>query len=293
MRISTSYLYESYTRDIQTSQARYVQAQQRVSTGKQLTNFSDDPGAMRSVLNMKGLSSQISQYSQNLSKATSFLGFSENALADTNTVLNRAYSLAVQSANTATTQEQRLAMASEVGDLQTKLIQLANGKSATGDFLFGGQVTDRPPVTVTPTGIAYNGDTNPITVEASATDAVQINTPGSPLFTDAYNRLDSLKRALEAGSTSQIADVSIGELQSSQRQVNLARGTIGARSNQIKDLKTQNDRRVADLTNRASDLEDVDAAQAIMDLKTAETTYQAALQVASQGFKLSLMDFIR
>lgn len=293
MRISTSYLYETYTRDIQTSQSKYVQAQQRVSTGKQLNQFSDDPGAMRNVLTMKGLSSQITQYSKNLDKATSYLGFSENALSDTSTVVNRAYSLAVQSANTSTTQEQRLAMASEVGDLQNKLIQLANSKSATGDYLFGGQVTDKPPLTVTPTGIAYNGDSNAVTVEASSTDNVQINTPGSPLFTDAYNRLDSLKKALEAGSTSQIADVSIGELQNSQRQINLARGTIGSRTNQIKDLKSQNDRRISDLTSSTSDLEDVDAAQAIMDLKTAETSYQAALQVASQGFKLSLMDFIR
>ena len=293
MRISTSYLFDSYTRDIQTTQSKYLLAQERVSSGKQLTKMSDDPAAMRSVLNMRSLQSQLGQYSQNLTRAKSVLGLSENALSDANNVVNRAYSLAVQSSNTTTTQSQRTAMASEIGDLQTKLLQIANSKSANGDYIFAGQKTDTTPFTVGTSGLSFNGDTNPINVEGSATDTLQINTPGSPLFTDAYNRLANLKTALESGSTSQIADVSIGELQNSQQQISLARGTIGSRTNQLTSLQQTHDRRISDLKVSTSDLEDVDTAQAIVDLNSAQTAYQASLQVASQGFKLSLMDFIR
>ena len=48
-----------------------------------------------------------------------------------------------------------------------------------------------------------------------------------------------------------------------------------------------------DFAKHISDVEEVDIDQAITQYRQAEVAYQAALQVASQGFRLSLMDFIQ
>ena len=61
----------------------------------------------------------------------------------------------------------------------------------------------------------------------------------------------------------------------------------------VDELKAHNQRRIDDFTQRISDVEDVDMAEAITQYQTAQTVYTAALQVASTTHQLSLMDFIR
>jgi len=68
---------------------------------------------------------------------------------------------------------------------------------------------------------------------------------------------------------------------------------VGARLRTVDDLTERYIRMSDEFTKHISDVEEVDVDQAIMQYRLAETAYTAALQVASQGFRLSLMDFIR
>ena len=120
-----------------------------------------------------------------------------------------------------------------------------------------------------------------------------VNTKGDALFQTAYDRLETLKNSLIGGNVGAISGVSITELQDSQRQFSHARGVVGTKMKRVDDLTRDMDRRKDDLTQGISDVEEIDLSQAVMDYQLAQTAYQAALSVASQGFGLSLMDFIR
>jgi flagellar hook-associated protein 3 FlgL len=71
------------------------------------------------------------------------------------------------------------------------------------------------------------------------------------------------------------------------------RGRIGARLQTVAEYQANHARRSEGLTEQISDIEDVDLSQAILELKQAETAYQAALQAVGMTQGLSLMDFLR
>lgn len=292
MRVSTAHQYENYSRQVQMAQARHLEAQRRVVTGKKLEVMADDPFNGGIVLRMSAVRQASDQYRSNLQTAKGWLGFSESALGDIGGIMTQAYQRAIQAANGITDQAAREGMAREVEDMQRRLVDLANSKGPGGQYLFAGQRTETKPYTITLTTLAYNGDDKQIVVETGPGETQVINTPGGALFLDAYAALESLKTHLRGGDISAISGVDLQQLKTSMNQLATARGDAGFRLQHVTDLDGQHARRIDELTAGISNLEDVDLAKAATDLQLAATAYQAALQVAARGFSLSLMDFL-
>jgi flagellar hook-associated protein 3 FlgL len=292
-RISTSYQYSSYSHNIASTQQRYMQIQNQIGTGKRIQNPSDDPMGVASIVNMRSLKSASERYQNNLKVGEGVLKFSEEALADTSTLFRRAYQLAVSGANAATDQTGREAMVREVTEMQKRLVSVANSRGPNNSYIFAGQKVDTQPFTQNTTDITYNGDTNSIIVQTSPTETLAVNVNAGQMFVDAYATLESLKNNLQSGNTGAISGIDITEVQNVMRQMDNERGAIGAKLHQVQTLETDYQRRIDEFSNRISEVEDVDMATAITEYHLAETAYTAALNVASQGFRLSLMDFIR
>jgi flagellar hook-associated protein 3 FlgL len=184
-------------------------------------------------------------------------------------------------------------MAAEVVGMQKRLVDLGNAQDPNGGYLFAGQRNDKPPFAAQGDNLVYSGDNRTRFAELAADQTIPVNTSGTPLMTDLYARLETLRTSLLDGNTEKLSQTSIPEMQKSVDALNLERSVIGTRLNTVADLEVQHLRREDELTGRISDVEEVDMTQAIMDYRLAETAYEAALNVASQGFRLSLMDFIR
>lgn len=293
MRISTAYQFETYAGDIRVTQERLARAERQVSTGKRLERPSDDPLGTARVLTMRSYQAATKQYSANLDVAKGVMGYTEEALSSVYSGVQRAYTLAVQGANAATDQEGRNAMAQEISDIQSRLVQQANTRGPSGQYIFGGQANQTAPYTVSGSTLTFNGDTNPVIVEVSPQETMQTNTVGEPMFTDLYDKLETLKNNLLGGNVGAISGVSINDMQNSMKAVNAERGQVGSKLRKVDDYAQQYTRRVDDLTQGISDIEEVDISDAIMKYQMAQAAYQGALTVASNGFKLSLMDFMR
>lgn len=293
MRISTNYQFGAYQSDISATQQRLFEASEQVSSGKRINRPSDDPfGTVRSV-SMRSIKASITQYQSNLNTAKGALGYAESSLSEVNTLAGRAYQLAVSGANGATDQKGRDAMAAEIGQLQSRLVDLANSKDASGSYQFAGQKIDTKPYTLIGSTLTYNGDANSQKAEVGPGDMMNISTPGEPLVTDLYNRLEALKNNLTGGTVSAISGTDIAAIQNSMDAISNLRGGIGSKLKTIDDLGAQMTRRSDDLTTSISDVEDVDITDAMVKYQQANQAYSAALTVASQGFRLSLMDFIQ
>jgi flagellar hook-associated protein 3 FlgL len=293
MRVSTNYQFETMRSKMNTAGDNYRVAQQRVSSGKRINTLSDDPRGLSDVLTMRGVKASIEQYKTNLNRAETWLKTSESSLSEIGNLLNRANSLAVSGATATTSLDARRAMAAEVQTIRDQVLSLANSKGPTGGYLFSGTATDTQPFNVTTTGVSYQGNSGTMKVEASASDSVTINADAQQLFTTLYTTLDQLKTNLEGGSTSTISDVSIKAVQDGISQLNNLRGDVGTRAKSVESFQNDHSRRIEELTSSISDIEDVDLSQAIMEYKSAETAYQASLQVMSQGFGLSLLNYLK
>jgi flagellar hook-associated protein 3 FlgL len=145
---------------------------------------------------------------------------------------------------------------------------------------------------VTTGGLNYHGDANEILIESGPGSTMASNVPGGQLFTDAYAALESLKNNLQSGNPGAIGGVDIAALQSTLATINNVRGTVGARLQAIEKIDADHNRRIDDFSAQISDVEDIDISEAVMKFRLAETAYQAALGAASQGFRLSLVDFL-
>ncbi len=293
MRVSTNYQFETMRSKMNTAGDNYRVAQQRVSSGKRINSLSDDPRGLSDVLTMRGVKASIEQYKTNLDRASTWLKTSESSLSEVGNLLNRANSLAISGASATTSMDSRRAMAVEVQTIRDQVFSLANSKGPTGGYLFAGTATDKQPFNITTTGIAFQGNSGTMKVEANANDAVTINTDAQQLFTTIYATLDQLKTNLEGGSTITISDVSIKAVQDGISLLNNIRGDVGTRAKSVESFQNDHSRRIEELTGSISNLEDVDLSQAIMEYKSAETAYQASLQVMSQGFGLSLLNYIK
>jgi flagellar hook-associated protein 3 FlgL len=293
MRITTAYQYEQYVSQIDNAQQNVFTDQQQVETGKAINEPSDNPVATSSILSMTALQNAQTQYSTNLTTASDWLGNSDNALSSASNIIQSAYSLALQGANDTTTQAQRQSMAAQIAQYQTSILNLANSKGSNGQYLFAGQKTNAQPFTVAGSTISYNGDSNPVMVEASASQTINVNTPGSPIFTNIYNDLQSLQNNLLNNNQTAISNTDVASMQTDLSSVSMERGNIGAKMDTVQSMTADYTRRNTDLTGQISNLQDVNMAQAITNYQLANTAYQAALTVTSQGFGLSLANFIK
>lgn len=71
------------------------------------------------------------------------------------------------------------------------------------------------------------------------------------------------------------------------------RGDVGALQNRLELIKNRLSDDNVNFTTLLSNNEDVDMAEIIMQLKTAENVYRAALQTGAQILPPTLLDFLR
>jgi flagellar hook-associated protein 3 FlgL len=293
MRISTNYQYDTFQMDIRNAQEKLVNVSQQLATGKRINKPSDDPVGVGRTVSMRSLKAGIEQYQKNLNSARGALGYIDTTAGDITDLTRQAYGLAVQGASSTTDQAGRNAAATQIGNIQKRLVDLANSKGPTGDYQFAGQKSSTKPYTLVGGTLTFNGDTNPIRVETGPGETMQSNVAGEPMISELYNRLESLKSNLIGGQVGAISGIDIANMQSSLDTVTQMRGDVGTRMQTIDDLSTQWIRRSDELTKNISDIEDVDLSEAMVRYQQANQAYTAALTVAGQGFRLSLMDFIK
>lgn len=291
MRISTPYQFGTYASDVAKAHERYVGLQRQISSGKRINSLGDDPVGMAASLSLRQLQEGLTQYKSNLTSAKGQLGLQETALAEMHALTRRAYELAVQGANGATDNKARLAMVNELTEIQKRLVDLGNVQGQNGQYLFGGQTTDSKPFTFVAGVLTFNGDDFDRVVEAAPGETLVASVPARQTVEGAYAAIESLKLNLQ-GSYTAISGVDIPALQNSLDSINALRGSVGARLQSISQWMSEHERRGDEFAKSISDIEEVDITETIVQYQMAEMAYGAALQIASQGFRLSLLDFM-
>jgi flagellar hook-associated protein 3 FlgL len=293
MRISTPYLFDNFAQSIDRASQHLVETQRAVTTGKRINTLSDDPSGNARALSMQSLKSRLAQYTSNLQSAKGALSFAESALSDVSDLATQAYTLALNGANATNDQSTMQAMAGQILSIQQRLVQLANTQGPSGAFVFAGQDNTSPPFAANNGALTFTGDTNMIQVQVGPSDVMASTVDASAFLTDLYAKLETLKTNLGNGDIAALSDTSIQDMQNAVSTASTLEATVGQKLQMVADLNNQNSRRIADLTTQLSDIQDVDAAAAILEYQEAQTAYQAALSATTSGAQLSLMDFLR
>ena len=126
------------------SQQNETNALQELSTGRRVSNPSDDPAAEAAMVAENSRSAAAVQYTANSDSLTEVLNTADSTLNSVVTELQRAVTLGVEGANGAMNQTDLNSIAQEVTGIKDEVLSLAN-TSYAGQYIFGGTVTGTAP----------------------------------------------------------------------------------------------------------------------------------------------------
>jgi len=135
------------------------------------------------------------------------------------------------------------------------------------------------------------------TIQIGTSQTIDITVTGLDLLglgsNNVYHILDRAARALSAGAGPDELSSLLTTLQDAQSSVLTLATKIGASQNRLSYTSSRYDTSHINYTQMRSDAEDVDMAEAIMNLATAQTVYNAALAGGAEILRTSLIDFLR
>ena len=287
MRITTSLEYQNLSSNIDSSLQTLNTVQSQISSGKKLQTFSDDPAGASQSLVLRSALGDNAQYQRDATSATAFLTASQGALSSAGGILQSARQIAVAGANSTQTPDSLAGLSDQVDGAIQQLTQLANTQTQ-GRYIFGGTATTAPPYDATQT---YQGNTQAISSTLGPGNSIQINTVGSAAFGPAFTALQTLKTDLGTGNATAISG-DIGAFDTALSAINAASATAGAKATQATAATQQLTRAEGDYQSAISGIENVDLADAYVQLQSATNVYQASLSVTAKAFQYSLADFL-
>jgi flagellar hook-associated protein 3 FlgL len=295
MRVASKTIYDTIKFNLANITEELNKANKVVGTGRRIIGLSDDPVGLTQVLNIKSTLSGIEQLERNISMGKSWLIAAEGALAHVQNLISNAKALCVEMATSTTGAASRASAAEDIQGTFDEILSLANTE-VNGRYVFAGSKTDTGPFSQ---GGTYNGDNNAFKVKIGKDTTVEVGSDGAAVFQpsgagandDIFQTLSDLKDALENNNVSGI-QVAMSKLDDHLDQISNKISDIGSKMIRMEikekifqDLSLTN-------TDRLAKIEDADMAEAIIDLKSKELTYQAALASSARVMGLSLLDYL-
>lgn len=289
MRVANKSVYDSVKYNLGSIYEELNKANEIATTGKRINNLSDDPVGLTQALNIRSTLSNIEQMGRNINYGNSWLTASESALRSVQDIISDTKVLCIQMANATISPEQRASAAETVQNVLDEIISLANTDVA-GNYIFAGTKTDTIPFD--PTTGAYSGDSNAFTIKISKNSTIEIGSAGDAVFGNIFTTLSDLKIALETNDLNGIQSAMTnldGHLDDNSAKIS----DVGSKMNRLEfknniyqDLNFSN-------TERLATIEDADITEAIMNLSSAQMTYQTALASSSKVMTLTLVDYLK
>jgi flagellar hook-associated protein 3 FlgL len=282
---------------IQQSELSLQTALQQVSTGKSVNLPSDNPAAEADMVQNTIETANVDQYTQNVSSVLSSVQTADSALSSVVTSLTQAVSLGTEGANGTNSAANQQAIATQVQGILSSVVSQAN-LSYQGAYVFSGTASTTVPYTAdssSPSGYAYNGNNDVNSVQIGDQLNVQVNLPGSQVFSNSSNNvlgsLSSLVTALQSGNTSAISTAT-NAVSAALSYVSQQRVVYGNAESQVNAQETYLQQETVNLSSQATSLVGVDMATAATNLSQAETDNNAALAAAAKVVPNTILSYL-
>jgi len=183
MRVSSKSIQMQWLAVLAQQQSSVAQLQQQVGSGKRISKASDDPvGAAQATLFRQGIN-RIETYATNADTAERRLRLSESSLNQATDLLTRVRELAVQAGGVASASaEARQAIANEIRELTTSLVDIGNAQDGEGRYLYSGNRVQSKAFEQLGSFVAYGGDQGARSQRISDDRLIQENDSGSRIF---------------------------------------------------------------------------------------------------------------
>ena len=275
--------------------------QNQMSSGKKVEYPSDDPVVALRASDMASKLRQFEQYRRNAEMANNYLGSFDSAVQEYISLLHRVKELVVKGASGTLSDADRMAIVTELREIQEHIVTIANTQVA-GRYIFSGTSSDVPPVTKDENGRYVLGlplgtknlDTVVLgqCVEYTLTaDEVFVTQSGESIFKAIDRIVEHLEDEETAGVLLNSAD--IASVDRALERALEATAKIGGTTRLLEYLGNRLDDLQLYSIEVLSKEQDVDIAEVVSKLATKQAALQAALKSAAQVLQPTLLDFLR
>jgi flagellar hook-associated protein 3 FlgL len=280
-----------------------LQRQEQIASQKRINRPSDDPSGMGRVLAGRSGLSTISQYADNIKQGKTRLESSEETLKLVDDLVQQARRVAEEKSGDSVTAAERSFAAEQVKEIYDQVLQLANSKFGERYLFSGDQTNTAPFVRDDDYNATYQGDDGSFKIPIADHVVVDIDADGRNYFQaeadGGVNIFDELRDLvnglentdLEAGSTQIRATVD--PLQNAHVQIMNKRSEGGPKLYRLQATEEHWTNVKTTVQNAIGREEDVDVAQAVIELKNLETAYESTLAAASRIIQPSLVNFLK
>ena len=183
MRISSNTIYDAGVSAIQQQNAKLLQVQQQIASGRRILTPADDPIGAAQALQVTQSQTMNAQYSTNAGSASDSLTLEESVLGNITSLLQDVRTLSANAGNGSLNAKDRAILATDLSGRYQQLLGLANTVDGNGQYLFSGyQGGVRPFTQTVPGTVAYNGDQGQRLIQISASEQMAVSDAGDDVF---------------------------------------------------------------------------------------------------------------
>ncbi len=283
---------------LQASSNTLASWQQKLSTGQQISQPSDDPAGTVRALELRGDLKRNAQYARNASDASAWLSVADTAYGQITDLVQKVRTLTVQAANTgASTGQSASAIADQIKALKEAILKLSN-TTYNNRPIFGGTTAGGVAFQDVGGTVKYVGDTGSVTRSIGDKNDVTISQTGTQAFgtpadgsTGLFSLLDGIVNDLTtSGAPSSTA---LSDIDKSINDLTSARAASGAALARVQSAQATQATNKVTIQSNLSDVQDIDLAEVAIQMNTAQVVYQASLQTTANIRQLSLLNFLK
>lgn len=298
MRITQSMVTANTLNNINTVYANLEKYQNQASTGKKITLPSDDPIAATNGMYYTSESNAISQYQNNVSTLQNWMSNSGTAISQVSSDISKIHTLVVQASNGTLNANDQSTIATEIESIKQDLLNTANTQVA-GNYIFHGSAVTSSPVSTTTQSDgsqSYSVDTTPNDLNIAVSNGVSIraNVNQGNIFGSGQNNILNTVNGIIDDLKNNPSNLSndLSSLDTYTNNISAEQADLGARQNQVDSISNRLTQQQTSATQGLSNNIDVDFEQAVMNMSTQQTAYQAALSVGAKIIQPSLLDYL-
>ena len=211
MRVDPNYVY-NLTSALNSSSATEQKLTRELSSGLRVTQLSDDPVVAGQSLLISNQIAGVDSFVQSASKEQGLLQVTDSALGQVVSNVTSAISLGVSAGDSTLSATNLQSVSAQVASLRDSVLSLAN-TSYLGQYIFSGSKGNTKAFTLdgstNPATATYHGDLITQSVATPGGQNIQLNLPGSSIFSasgaDLLGTLNQLVSDLTAGNTAAVA----------------------------------------------------------------------------------------
>ena len=181
-RVATNTAYRNSVYYMQRRNVEVEKASEQYNTGKKFQTAADSPANFAATMRLENDIAMYEQYTTNSGYAYDSLSLEETALGTINTVLDRASVLMQSGVNGRNSGSDLTAISQELKEIQKQLKDLINTKTATGESIFSGSLSDQDAYVFENGKYVCKADNGQRAVQASASAQIAVSDSSKDFF---------------------------------------------------------------------------------------------------------------